>query len=146
MRGLYEHDKIKSLINIAHGEGFGLPLFEAARCTLPIVTIPWSGQTDFLSYNDKNYFAAVSYVLKPVAQETLWEGVIEQGSKWAHAEEGSYKMNLKMVHERWDEYKQQAVELQGLVNENFNTELLYQGFVQQIESTYTWENEDEIVL
>ena len=132
MKALYEHDKVKSLINIAHGEGFGLPLFEAARCALPIVTIPWSGQTDFLSYNDKNYFAAISYVLKPVAQETLWEGVIEQGSNWAHAEEGSYKMALTMVHERWDEYKQQAVELQGLVNENFNTETLYEGFVDSV--------------
>lgn len=132
MRGLYEHDKIKSLINIAHGEGFGLPLFEAARCTLPIVTIPWSGQTDFLSYNDKNYFAAVSYVLKPVAQETLWEGVIEQGSKWAHAEEGSYKMNLKMVHERWDEYKQQAVELEGLLKAKFTDEILFENFCNAV--------------
>ena len=40
MRALYEHDKVKCLVNIAHGEGFGLPLFEAARCALPIVTIP----------------------------------------------------------------------------------------------------------
>ena len=31
MTGLYNNDKIKGMINIAHGEGFGLPLFEAAR-------------------------------------------------------------------------------------------------------------------
>jgi len=42
MRGLYEHNKIKSIINISHGEGFGLPLFEAARSALPIITVGWS--------------------------------------------------------------------------------------------------------
>jgi hypothetical protein len=31
MTGLYQNEKIKGMINIAHGEGFGLPMFEAAR-------------------------------------------------------------------------------------------------------------------
>jgi hypothetical protein len=31
MKGLYEHDKVKCLINIAHGEGFGLPLSSKLR-------------------------------------------------------------------------------------------------------------------
>ena len=31
MQGLYRHEKIKAFINIAHGEGYGLPLFDAAN-------------------------------------------------------------------------------------------------------------------
>lgn len=132
MRGLYEHDKVKALVNIAHGEGFGLPLFEAARSALPVVTIPWSGQMDFLSHEGKNYFATVSHVTRPVQPEAVWKGVIEQNANWAYAEEGSYKMALQMVHDRWDEYKTQAVELQGLVNDKFNPENLYEGFCNAI--------------
>ena len=132
MRALYEHDKVKCLVNIAHGEGFGLPLFEAARCALPIVTIPWSGQTDFLRHNNKNYFAAVSYVMNPIKPESVWQGVIEENAQWAYAEEGSYKMALQMVHERWDEYKEQAIELQDLIRKEFNTEKLYEGFCNAI--------------
>ena len=49
MRALYEHDKVKCLVNIAHGEGFGLPLFEAARLALPVIAIPWSGQLGLLA-------------------------------------------------------------------------------------------------
>jgi hypothetical protein len=132
MRALYEHDKVKALVNIAHGEGFGLPLFEAARSALPVVTIPWSGQMDFLSHEGKNYFAAVSYVTNPVQPQSVWKGVIEENANWAYAEEGSYKMALQMVHERWDEYKEQAVELQGIVNTKFRAEKLYEGFCNAI--------------
>ena len=132
MRALYEHDKVKALVNIAHGEGFGLPLFEAARSALPIVTIPWSGQMDFLSHDDKNYFAAVDYDIAPVARESVWEGVIEANSNWAHAKENSYKLALQMVHEKWEDYKSQAVELQGIVNSKFNAESLYEGFCNAV--------------
>ena len=140
MRALYEHDKVKCLVNIAHGEGFGLPLFEAARCALPIVTIPWSGQMDFLSHDGKNYFAAVDHDLAPVGQDAVWKGVIEENSNWAYAKENSYKMALQMVHERWTEYKDQAIELQSIVNTKFRPEKLYEGFVNHI-----CDNQNEIV-
>jgi glycosyltransferase involved in cell wall biosynthesis len=132
MRALYEHDKVKALVNIAHGEGFGLPLFEAARCALPIVTIPWSGQMDFLSHNGKNYFASVQYDLAPVGQKSLWKGVIEPNAQWAYAKESSYKVALQIVHDRWNEYKEQAVELQDIVNAKFRAEKLYEGFCNAI--------------
>ncbi len=132
MRALYEHDKVKALINISHGEGFGLPLFEAARCALPIVTIPWSGQLDFLSHGDKNYFAPVDFELGPVATNALWNGVIEDNSQWAYANENSYKMALTLVRDRWNDYKNQAVELQGIINTKFRDEKLYEGFCEAI--------------
>ena len=53
MIGLYSHPKIKSLVSISHGEGWGLPLFEASYTGLPIVTTNWSGQCDFLNMPEK---------------------------------------------------------------------------------------------
>lgn len=132
MRALYEHDKVKCLINIAHGEGFGLPLLEAARCALPIITVPWSGQMDFLRHDDINYFATVDYELGLVHQDAIWPSVIEKDSQWAYANENSFKMALQLVHEKWDTYKQQASELQGIVNTKFNEEILYAQFCNSI--------------
>ena len=52
MNGLYQNSKIKALISTAHGEGYGLPLFEAAYNGLPTVVVGWSGQRDFLYIPD----------------------------------------------------------------------------------------------
>ena len=72
MSWLYSHNKVKALINIAHGEGFGLPMFEATQFGLPVVTIGWSGQLDFLVHDGKKYFAEVEFTLQPVQQEAVW--------------------------------------------------------------------------
>ena len=128
MRALYEHDKVKAMVNISHGEGFGLPLFEAAKYALPIVGIDWSGQTDFL--DDK--FLKVKYELKKVQDSAVWDGVIQKDAKWAYADQGSYKMALRMMYKKHDEFLQLAKELQNHIYKKFNDEDLYQGFCDQI--------------
>ena len=37
LHGLYKHPKIKAFVTTTHGEGFGLPIFEAANEGLPII-------------------------------------------------------------------------------------------------------------
>ena len=48
MNSLYSHKKITALISTTHGEGYGLPLFEAAYNELPVLAPGWSGHLDFL--------------------------------------------------------------------------------------------------
>ena len=132
MTWLYNHDKIKALVNIAHGEGFGLPLFEAAREALPIITIGWSGQMDFLHHNGKDYFESVEYTLQPVQEQAVWEGVVRKDSLWAFASQGSYKMTLRKALKKWPEIKQRAIELKSLINDKFNDEKLFSNFINCI--------------
>jgi hypothetical protein len=139
MTSLYNNSKIKSLINIAHGEGFGLPMFEAAREGMPIITIGWSGQMDFLSHADKEYFTAINFTLQPVQQTAVWDGVIEKDSMWAYADQGSYKMNLRKSYKQWDKTKTRALELQEIINQKFSDDKLFEGFVSHF---YNEEDED----
>ena len=130
MTSLYNNEKIKAMINIAHGEGFGLPMFEAAREGLPILTLEWSGQVDFLQYDNKNYFQKVNHTLKTIQPAARWDGVIEADSQWAYADQGSYKMGLRKIFKDWGDAKKTAIELQDLLSNNFSTEKLYSGFCQ----------------
>lgn len=132
MTGLYTNPKIKALINIAHGEGFGLPLFEAAREGLPIITINWSGQRDFLNANGKELFKSVEYELHPIQQDAVWPGVLEAHSKWAYPTQGSYKMSLRSVYKNWDSAKNLAEQLKINISENFSDEKLFEGFVKAV--------------
>ncbi len=149
MTWLYNHDKVKALVNIAHGEGFGLPLFEAAREALPIVTIGWSGQMDFLHHDGKDYFESVDYTMQPVQQEAVWDGVIEQDSMWAFADQGSYKMILRKTLKNWPKIKDRAEALSSIINDKFNEQTLFKGFVDSVlgfDSSIIDQETEEVVL
>lgn len=132
MRALYEHDKVKCLINLAHGEGFGLPLFEAARLGLPIITIPWSGQLDFLRHDGEDYFKKVAFSIRPVQEHAVWKGVIQPESNWAYADESSYKDALNWMLDNHTEALTTAEKLKGLVETKFKAESLYERFCNAI--------------
>ena len=132
MCGLYNNDKIKAIVNIAHGEGFGLPLYEAARNALPVVTIGWSGQTDFLTHNKKEYFQSVDYSMQPIEDKAVWDGVLDKNSMWAYADQGSFKMTLRRVRKNWDECKKLAEELKVIIDDKFSEDTLYKGFVDSV--------------
>jgi len=140
MNGLYQHSKIKALVSTAHGEGYGLPLFEAAYNGLPVVVSGWSGHCDFLYMPDarrksgkkKPMFASVEYDLQNVQPEAVWEGVIQADSLWAFPREGSFKRRLREVRSEYSRFKRNAKKLQKYLVENFTEEGMYSQFCKHI--------------
>jgi glycosyltransferase involved in cell wall biosynthesis len=98
MHALYGHEKIKAFVSIPHGEGFGLPIFEAAYMNLPIVAPGWSGQCDFLFNKNKEQFYNVSFDLRPVQKEAVWDKVILEDSMWCWAREQSAKEQMRLCY------------------------------------------------
>ena len=84
MNGLYTHPKIKALISLTHGEGFGLPLFEAAYSGLPVVAPEWSGHLDFLQ-EDKALL--IGGELKQVPKSVVWDKIVLENSKWFYIDD-----------------------------------------------------------
>lgn len=48
--GLYKHSNINALFTMTRGEGFGLPILEAAASGLPVIASDWSAHPEFLDH------------------------------------------------------------------------------------------------
>jgi len=134
---LYRHDTMKALVNIGYGEGYGLPLFEAAYNGLPLVTVTWSGQMDFICKPNKKgkrvpLVSRVDHELKTVQPECVWNGVITEDARWAYAREASYKRALREVLTKEKHFQKQAKVLQKHILENFTEEKIYEQYVDAI--------------
>jgi len=112
---IYKHPKIKAMISTTHGEGFGLPLFEAAYNALPVVAPGWSGHMDFLygpvkdkktkKVKNKPLFAKVDYSLKQVQKQAVWKDILVEDAMWCFASERDFKQKIRKVFTDHGMYK-----------------------------------------
>ena len=88
---LYRSPVVKALVSPTRGEGWGLPLLDAACAGLPVIATNYSGHLDFLKYTK---FLPIQYDLVPVHPSRLDGRVWIEGSKWAAPREASVKERL----------------------------------------------------
>lgn len=94
---LYKHPNVKALLSATRGEGFGLPLLEAAAAELPVIVTGWSGHMDFLS---KGKFIKLNYDIKPVHETKIDEKIFVKGSSWAEVNEQDFKQKVRKFRDR----------------------------------------------
>ena len=129
MADLYNHPKIKAFISLTAGEGFGLPLLEAAACGLPVVATNWSGHLDFLN---RGKFSAVDYELKDIPDCVVWENILIKGSKWAYVKEESAKHRMNKIVKSYSKPKEWAEDLSKKIKEEFNLPTVCQNFLDTV--------------
>ena len=85
MNELYNQPKVKAMISLTKGEGFGRPLLEWTTSRKPIITTNWSGHVDFL---DKEFCNLIGGELRPVHQSAVVKDMILPETKWFNADHG----------------------------------------------------------
>ena len=139
MAGLYASDKIGAYVSASHGEGFGLPIFEAAENAVPIIAPEWSGYTDFTSFKptvkskkEKSYIVGVDYKVSGVQPEAVWNGVIEKDTKWCFTDLQDLKVKMRSVYSDTKKYQKSAKKLQANIKNNLSEEKQNSLFINSI--------------
>lgn len=130
LASLYKHPNVKAFVSLTHGEGFGLPLLEAAACGLPVMATDWSGHLDFLRPQDEQLFVPVSMKLGKVPPSAVWKDVIEEDSCWAYPDENDFKTKAYKLTKSYETPKKWADRLAKLTAENFSTERVYNRLIE----------------
>jgi len=104
MNHLYNHPKVKAMVNLTKGEGFGRTLLEFSLVRKPIITSGWSGQMDFLN---KDFCSLIGGQLTKVHDAAANEWIMKE-SNWFSPDQGQIGFYLKDVYENYPNYLEGA--------------------------------------
>lgn len=132
MADIYNDPRVISAVSLTHGEGFGLPLIEAASTGLPVIATDWSGHLDFLTKNGKKLFVPVEFDLQDIYPENVWPGVMNAGSKWAVPREGDATTKLQKMALSSATPRKWADELGAHIHNKFSLKATGDAFVDLV--------------
>jgi glycosyltransferase involved in cell wall biosynthesis len=115
--GLYTHPTVKAFISLTRGEGFGLPILEAAASGVPIITTNWSGHLDFLKYGK---YIKLDFELRQIPKSRIDKSIFVTDAKWADVNEQDVKRKLIKFKERPEIPTQWAHELKTKIRELYS--------------------------
>lgn len=101
MNLLYNHPKVKAMVSLTKGEGFGRPLLEFSVTGKPILASGWSGQTDFL---DKDLSVMVGGTLNNVHPSAVLKDMILQEAKWFQPDDLQVNQSFKNIFKDYKKY------------------------------------------
>lgn len=129
MNSLYNHSKIKGMVSITKGEGFGRPLLEFSMTGKPIIASNWSGHKDFLPMDKA---VMVGGQLTDVDDSAI-DNFIIKGSKWFTANYNEFIEVLKLVKKDYPKFIEKSELLKNENKEKFSMEKMKELFQSYIE-------------
>jgi hypothetical protein len=113
---LYNHPKVKAMVNLTKGEGYGKPLLEFSLMQKPIITTNWSGHVDFLKSEFTTLINGQLTNIHPAASNK-W---LIPESQWFSPDLMSVGFYLKDVFENYKKYKEKSKRQSHYSKTNFN--------------------------
>jgi len=119
---LYRHPQIKSLVTLTRGEGYGLPILEAAASGLPVIATGWSGHTDFLSLGK---YVSIYYQLAEVHPSRVDDRIFVKGARWASPSEEDFKKRVTKFRQSSSTPKEWALDLRTKLLETYDLRTIF---------------------
>lgn len=125
LNDLYNHPKVKSMINFTKGEGFGRPLLEFSIVGKPVMTSNWSGHLDFLK---GEFSPLIGGKLEQIHPSAVVENLLIKESQWFTIDYNMASSMMKEIVEKYDVFLDRAKKQGYHSRQNFSfdkmTELL----------------------
>ena len=104
MNEIYNHSKVKAMVSLTKGEGYGRPLLEFTLSKKPLITTGWSGQLDFLDSKLTNLIGGQLTNVHPSTQNQF----LLPESQWFSPDHGQIGFYLRDVFENYKNYTDKA--------------------------------------
>jgi len=104
MNEIYNHSKVKAMVNLTKGEGFGRPLLEFSLTNKPLITTNWSGHTDYLNPEFTTLLPGNMTKVHPSAANNM----LLADAEWFSVDTGHVGNYLKDVFENYKGYAENA--------------------------------------
>ncbi len=118
MNELYNHPKIKSMVSLTKGEGFGRPLLEFSLTGKPIMASGWSGQVDFLN---KDFVSLIPGNLENVHPSAANNWLIQE-AQWFKPDTSYVGHFFKDIFENYKKYLSNSKRQKYYAQKNFSWE------------------------
>jgi glycosyltransferase involved in cell wall biosynthesis len=105
INNLYNHGKVKAMISLTKGEGFGRPLLEFTLSKKPLIVTAWSGHIDYLYMENT---CMVGGTLKGVHPSAQVKDMILPESAWFSPDTKQAEFYLKDIFEKYSKYEERA--------------------------------------
>lgn len=114
---LFHSSKVNSLLTLTRGEGYGLPIIDAAAAGLPIIATGWSGHMDYLRMGK---FTKVNYTLNTIPHDKMEKSIFAKGSRWAMPIEEDAKKKMRKSYESQSVPKEWAKDLKEGIQRDYS--------------------------
>jgi hypothetical protein len=104
MNEIYNHSKVKAMVNLTKGEGFGRPLLEFSLVNKPIITTNWSGHVDYLNPEFVTLLSGNMTKVHPSAANNM----LLAEAEWFSVDTGHVGSYLRDVFENYKGYAENA--------------------------------------
>jgi glycosyltransferase involved in cell wall biosynthesis len=118
MNQIYNHPKIKAMVSLTKGEGFGRPLLEFTLSKKPLLTTGWSGHLDFLN---PEFTSLIGGQLKEVHESAANQFLLKE-AQWFNPDHGQVGHFLKDIFENYKKYTDKAKRQAFYSKSNFSWE------------------------
>lgn len=130
MNTLYNHPKVKAMVNFTKGEGWGLPMMEFSQTGKPIIVSNHSGHLDYLN---PEYCVLLPGQLTPIDASAANEWLPREG-QWFTVNYVFALAVLQKVYENYEKFHEKSRKLPKYVRDNFNLELMSQKLSEIIDN------------